>query len=297
MKSMTCEMCGNNDLVKQDGYFVCQYCGTKYTVEEAKKLMVEGTVKIDNSDFVEKYLQNARRAKQKEDWEEAEKYYNLVEQNDPTNIEAIFYSSYGKAKISLIEEDIYKRQQVFKVLTNCVSIIDDNYDVEDSEKEEEIIKQIANDIIEIATGNFIYTQWKNGYGMVTGTNKGDTYELFNGLISAFIESVDNIIKTDNKFYLHQVKVDMIKARLNVPAVALGTDLSSTLRPIYIDQIKDEYKIMKEMDPSFVEPSLPAATASPAASVTANSDGVGCGAVLTVLSLIATIISVIVILFI
>ncbi|MBQ3501749.1 MAG: TFIIB-type zinc finger domain-containing protein, partial [Oscillospiraceae bacterium] len=32
MKSMTCEMCGNNDLVKQDGYFVCQYCGTKYTV-------------------------------------------------------------------------------------------------------------------------------------------------------------------------------------------------------------------------------------------------------------------------
>lgn len=296
MKSMTCEMCGNNDLIKQDGYFVCQYCGTKYTVEEAKKLMVEGTVKIDNSDFVEKYLQNARRAKQKEDWEEAEKYYNLVEQNDPSNIEAIFYSSYGKAKMSLIEDDIYKRQQVFKVLTNCVSIIDDNYDVENSEKEEEIIKQIANDIIGISSGNFIYTQWKNGYGMVTGTNKAETYELFNGLISAFIESIDNIIKVDNKFYLHQLKVDVIKARLDIPAVVLGTDLSSTVRPIYIDQIKDEYKVMKEMDPSFTEPSLPSVTA-PAPTVSTTTDGAGCGGILAALSLIATIISIIVILFI
>lgn len=297
MKSMTCEMCGNNDLIKQDGYFVCQYCGTKYTVEEAKKLMVEGTVKIDNSDFVEKYLQNARRAKQKEDWEEAEKYYNLVEQNEPTNIEAIFYSSYGKAKMSLIEDDIYKRQQVFKVLTNCVSIIDDNYAVDDSEKEEEIIKQIAADIIGIASGEFIYTQWKNGYGMVTKTNKAETYELFNGLITAFVESLDNIIKVDNKFYLHQVKVDIIKARLDIPAVVLGTDVSSIVRSDYIGQIEAEYKIMKEMDPDFTEPELPSATATSAPVTTANSDGAGCGAVLTVLGLVSTIITFLVILFI
>ena len=46
MKRLTCEMCGGTDLVKQDGIFVCQHCGTKYSVEEAKKMMIEGTVDV-----------------------------------------------------------------------------------------------------------------------------------------------------------------------------------------------------------------------------------------------------------
>ena len=39
MKQLTCEMCGSTDLLKQDGVFVCQSCGCKYSVEEAKKMM------------------------------------------------------------------------------------------------------------------------------------------------------------------------------------------------------------------------------------------------------------------
>ena len=38
MKALTCEMCGSTDLIKDGGVFVCQSCGTKYTVEEAKKM-------------------------------------------------------------------------------------------------------------------------------------------------------------------------------------------------------------------------------------------------------------------
>lgn len=41
MKQMICEMCGSNNLIKQDGLFVCQNCQTKYSVEDAKNLMVE----------------------------------------------------------------------------------------------------------------------------------------------------------------------------------------------------------------------------------------------------------------
>lgn len=44
MKVLACEICGSNDLVKQEGLFVCQYCGAKYSLEEARKMMVEGTV-------------------------------------------------------------------------------------------------------------------------------------------------------------------------------------------------------------------------------------------------------------
>lgn len=68
MKQFTCEMCGSTDLVKQDGVFVCQTCGTKYSIEEAKKMMVEGTVqiigtvKIDDSDSYDKFIDLARDA-------------------------------------------------------------------------------------------------------------------------------------------------------------------------------------------------------------------------------------------
>lgn len=46
MKVLVCEMCGSNEFIKQDGLYVCQSCGTKYTVEEARKLMIEGPVTV-----------------------------------------------------------------------------------------------------------------------------------------------------------------------------------------------------------------------------------------------------------
>ena len=125
MKQLTCEMCGGTDLIKQDGVFVCQNCGMKYSVEEAKRMMIEGTVdvqgtvKVDNSAFVQKYLANARRAYEKEDWEEVEKYYNMVEQNAPHNMEAVFFSSFGKAMLSLTDAEYFKREQKFGVLNRA----------------------------------------------------------------------------------------------------------------------------------------------------------------------------------
>ena len=62
MRAIVCELCGGNELKKENGVFVCRHCGTQYSLEEAKKLFVEidgpvevkGTVKIDRS--------NSRRA-------------------------------------------------------------------------------------------------------------------------------------------------------------------------------------------------------------------------------------------
>ena len=200
MKQLTCEMCGSTDLLKDGGVFVCQSCGCKYSVEEAKKMMVEGTVdvqgtvKVDNSEFVQKYLANARRAKEKEDWEETEKYYNMVEQNDPSNIEAIFYSSYGKAKSTLVEADFYKREAAFKVLQNCVSIIDDNYKIENEEENKVALEQISKDILLMACSQYVYTQKKNGYGMVVSSDKMKTVTLFNNLGNEFMVACEHIAK-------------------------------------------------------------------------------------------------------
>lgn len=85
MKQMVCEMCGSTDLIKQDGVFVCQTCGTKYSIEEAKKMMIEGnvdvsgsTVKVDNTDNIDNYLNIARNAYGANNKAEAELYCNKI---------------------------------------------------------------------------------------------------------------------------------------------------------------------------------------------------------------------------
>ena len=104
MKALVCEMCQSNDLIKQDGYYVCQHCGTKYTVEEAKKLMVEGTVKIDNSDRVQNLYKIARQAVSTENHTDAARYYDQIRQERPDDWEAAFYCVFETAMDSKIAQ-------------------------------------------------------------------------------------------------------------------------------------------------------------------------------------------------
>lgn len=212
MKPLICDLCGGNEVVKDGSLFVCQYCGTKYTVETAREMMfgdgpveVSGKVTIDRTSDLDAALANARRAKAKEDWEESAKYYDMAERIDPTNIEAIFYSSYGKAKISLIDADIFKRKQAFKVLTNCVSIIDDNWDPDDAEPESLI--QISRDIIEMSSSSYVFNSTKSSSGITVESDKNQTISLYETLNLAFIDSMEQIIKKDDILLCHKLIAD------------------------------------------------------------------------------------------
>jgi len=259
MKAITCEMCGGIDLVKQDGYFVCQSCGMKYSLEEAKKLMidgtvdVQGTVKVDNSAFVEKYLVNARRAKQKEDWEEVEKYYNMVEQNDPTNIEAIFYSAYGKAKCSLSNKDIMKRKDVFKVLKNCISIIDDNYSKEKEKEEKQIIEQITTDLLNMVGGNFVYNIVKTEYYI--DNDKSVTENLFISLIDEYIKSLGNIVEKYNKNEYHRIKYIFLTIIKLYEYQRDNMNINSSGKNFCNERIIDAHTNIKEFEPNHEIPQL------------------------------------------
>ena len=88
MKPLTCELCGSNDVVKQDGYFVCQHCNTKYSVEEAKRMMVEGKVEVDGVATTESLLTRAEQFYQQGDYEKAKEYYNRVLDINPNNEDA-----------------------------------------------------------------------------------------------------------------------------------------------------------------------------------------------------------------
>ena len=104
MKRIACEMCGSSDVIKQDGLYICQNCGTKYSVEEARNLMIEGvvdvsgsTVKIDSTDELMNLFMLARRARDESDLENQWMYYEMILRRDPNNWEAYF--SYRISKI------------------------------------------------------------------------------------------------------------------------------------------------------------------------------------------------------
>lgn len=94
MKRMQCELCGGTDIVKDGDFFVCQSCGTKYTAENARKMMVEGvvqvegTVKTDRSEDIDKFLSLSNEALSSNNFANAEKYANRVLEIDPKNREA-----------------------------------------------------------------------------------------------------------------------------------------------------------------------------------------------------------------
>ena len=126
MKAIKCEMCNSSDVVKQDGFFVCQSCGTKYSVEEAKKLMVEGTVKIDTSDELANLYEIARRAKEDNNTENAHKYYDMILAKDPSSWEANFYTVYYQAMNCKIGEIQTAATRVCNCLKNVLRLVKDN---------------------------------------------------------------------------------------------------------------------------------------------------------------------------
>ena len=160
MKALKCEMCGSNDVVKQDGYYVCQNCGTKYTVEEARKIMVEGmvnvqgTVKIDHTDELENLYELARRAKDSGNCENALKYYEMIALKDASSWEANFYMVYFKAKSFKIDTIENAASSISKCLQSTFELIRDHVSIEE---QEQVVEELLSKTLAIANA-FVYAQ-------------------------------------------------------------------------------------------------------------------------------------------
>lgn len=242
LQALTCPNCnGEVELDKEQEYGFCKYCGTK--VQNSNFKIVKGKVSIDNSDFVAKCLANARRAKSKEDWEEVERYYNLVEQNDPTNIEAIFYSSFGKAKLSMVEDNVFKREQILNVLSKSISVIDDNYDKKEFKENLKIITKMNEDLLDMYRTNFVYTQTTNGNGSVTN-NSNKTFIMFGNLALSFIESMNNIIAVDE--HIEYKKIVLEQYNYVITNVHMNNDVKNDCHAKALELLAE---IQKE-DPDF-----------------------------------------------
>ena len=81
MKTVACKSCGANELLEDNGYYVCKYCGTKFLITEDDKPLKESVIDLNND--VERLLQRC-----KEEPERARKCAERILEIDPTNVEA-----------------------------------------------------------------------------------------------------------------------------------------------------------------------------------------------------------------
>lgn len=100
MKRLICEVCGSPDLIKQDGVFECQSCGCKFSIDEVRKMLVEGTVEVTGNISVigevniagiaspDALFQRAKEFYKNEEYASAEEYCNRVLDIDPGHPEA-----------------------------------------------------------------------------------------------------------------------------------------------------------------------------------------------------------------
>lgn len=160
MKRLQCEMCGSQDLIKEGGVFICQACGTKYSVEEAKKMMVEGsvsvdgtvsvkgTVKVDKSDELENLYVLARRAKDSDNTENACRYYREIEVKDPNSWEAYFYLIYFKARTAKIGEIDKECKNIANSIPTMLNLLQGQ--ITSVQEQTSALKTIERDITNIA---------------------------------------------------------------------------------------------------------------------------------------------------
>ena len=242
MKQLTCEMCGSTNLMKQDGVFVCQSCGIKYSVEEAKKMMVEGTVevqgtvRIDDSAKYNNVLQLAEDAFIDGRWDSAYSYCNealTIRPNDPLIIAMQGLSVLGKEKIvtdvptsstnamkrmfAVIDTDKASAPDKIDILTKISNYLDQVCKAKKSEFEEEIkgfnSQKVAYSASEEsfaranlaaqALGGNIFTQQKAEADL----EKAKSKRLHNEALDAQISKVNSrkrAVETFNSTYKQQI---------------------------------------------------------------------------------------------
>lgn len=257
MKPLTCEMCGSTNLIKQDGVFVCQSCGTKYSLEEAKKMMVEGTVdvtgtvKIDTSSELANLYELARRAREDNNSENAQKFYDQILIKDPKSWEANFFSVYYKAMSCKIIEISSAGSSVTNCITSTLKLISENVlgtDLQEKSVQEIQIYSsiIATMLCDASKSHYMGIDWE-----IRSQYRDEYIErCFNGfgILISFGEVCETIFP--NKFELLRAQSYKDACELYVEmAKCLGGDYNTILNNLF----GKHFDLIKKYFPDWEKP--------------------------------------------
>lgn len=252
MKQLTCEMCGGTDLIKQDGVFVCQSCGTKYSVEEAKKMMVEvaGSVKIDTTEKVQNLYVMARRAKDENDVESACKYYEMIIMENPNDWEALFYYNYYKAENTNLKNMSFSVNKLSNAMDGVFKAV---YNSEKNDEEKWlIIQEIVAKIDDLCESNIFLA--KNHY---------KKYAKADGTVADLQTRADSIVDLQlnmaallEKYFQNQSKhivAAYLKAGVENKLLSdvLGDGFIKITLEYHLDELINIEEQIKEIEPDYV----------------------------------------------
>ena len=82
MKMIKCANCDANGLIEKDGFFICEYCGSKFAIEASDR--PREAMGMSLNDDIERLIYKCRT-----DRKNARKYANLILDIDPDNKEAL----------------------------------------------------------------------------------------------------------------------------------------------------------------------------------------------------------------
>ena len=229
MKAIACEICGSNELVKEDGFFKCQHCQTKYTVEEAKKMM---SVKIDNSENASNYIDMAENALSGGNGQEAFDYANKVLEINPKSSKAWLIKMYSLETMGTIGDT-----RVSEVVICGKNAVQFTQDDERADTESEVYTyhlSRACDLLTIATSNMDDTAhikslyeanirvnlWKATEETIN--DDAETVQLYSGLVDAAL---------------------LLKQSVPVEKISSSSSLQDMLKPV-VDGYNDFSKALE-----------------------------------------------------
>lgn len=274
MKQLTCEMCGSTDLIKQDGVFVCQSCGCKYSVEEAKKMMVE----IDNTKKLSNLYERARKSIEVDDLEHAAEYYKQILDEKPNDWEAYFYSYLG-------EFTSFTNAQAASVAIKLGNTIPAAYDMaladcsaaEATERIKVITQKTSDRLVSIAaTGAALLHQYEGGNILFpAGKVCSDMYQnirpmavntIANCVLAyAPIETkLEEIINSDSEIDKESCKESLLyicRARYQLANMQFQPSAGMKEYLIKAELIHEYAEKINKLDPSFEVPSIESKTNS------------------------------------
>lgn len=180
---MYCNSCGKE---LPDGSAFCNFCGAKLNAALNNESINNNNSAAKSNENIKEKLASGREAKNRKDWRGAERFYGAALLEDPNQYEALFYDSYAKAMETMSVQEVFKRKAEMGVLHTVLLDLPNHYEPNDAENIE-LCSGIIEDLKNLIGCSFVFSQTKNGYGMVVSSNADETYSIF-------VETVRNVKK-------------------------------------------------------------------------------------------------------
>lgn len=241
-----CPNCGASiqlDNERSEGF--CSYCGSKVKVEEAQKLMIQGTVKVDTSDELANLYQIARRAKDADNSENAHKYYDMILVKDPNSWEATFYVTYYQAMQCKIAEISNAALSVSNSFSGILDLIKNN--IQNYEEQRTVLEEIYLRCEVLA--NMLYGASKDFFEEYSEGSE----HIERGIYSAGILELLSVEICSHFGDAHdEIRAEAISSAVNIHAKTL-LDVKGEVTEEDLDLYKEDYEIVKRFHPDYSLP--------------------------------------------